>query len=103
LRVVMAGEADDAGLLRVFGAEGMGLFPVRASLRTEVEETSGAQWVGCLTGASERYYAISVERRVRHRAVAKLIEAARAELVVPLLPQPARRAQREKPRARVKR
>jgi LysR family transcriptional regulator, transcriptional activator of nhaA len=91
LRVTMAGDADDAGLLRVFGFEGVGLFPVRGGLRSEVEESSGAECVGCLDGARERYYAISVERRVRHRAVASLIEAARAELIEP---------QGGKPRAR---
>lgn len=83
LRVRMAADADDAGLLRVFGAGGMGLFPVRSGLRAEVEASSGAQPVGCLDGAGERYYALSVERRVRHRAVAALIEAARAQLVSP--------------------
>lgn len=81
INVRMAGDADDAGLLRVLGARGIGLFPVRSGLRAEVEESSRATWVGCLEGAREDYYAISVERRVRHRAVAALIEAARAKLV----------------------
>lgn len=80
LRVESAADADDAGLLRVLGSKGLGLFPVRAGLRSEVEASSGAQWIGCMTTLRERYYAISVERRVRHRAVARVMEAARAEL-----------------------
>jgi LysR family transcriptional regulator, transcriptional activator of nhaA len=64
----------------VFGAAGRGLFPVRAVLRTEVEETLGAVFVGKLEGLHERYYAVSAERRVRHPAVAALIESARARL-----------------------
>ncbi|HEX5658600.1 MAG TPA: LysR family transcriptional regulator [Polyangiales bacterium] len=80
LRVQMAADADDAGMLRAFGARGFGLFPVRAGLRSEVEASSEAEWVGCLEGAKESYYAISVERRVRHPAAARMMEAARDEL-----------------------
>ncbi len=80
LRARIQGEIDDAALLRVFGAAGRGLFPVRAALRAEVEETLGAVFVGKLDGLHERYYAVSAERRVRHPAVAALIESARARL-----------------------
>lgn len=34
--IQLRAEADDAGLLRVFGSAGRGTFPVRAALRTEV-------------------------------------------------------------------
>jgi LysR family transcriptional activator of nhaA len=80
LRVEVVAEADDAGLLRVFGSKGLGLFPVRAGLRSEVEASSGAECVGRLESACETYYAVSVERRVRHQAVARVMEAARVEL-----------------------
>jgi LysR family transcriptional activator of nhaA len=80
IRMRVEGEIDDAGLLRVFGAAGRGLFPVRAALRTEVEEALGAVFVGKLDGVRERYYAVSAERRVRHPAVVALIENARARL-----------------------
>lgn len=80
IRMRVQGEIDDGGLLRVFGAAGQGLFPVRAALRTEVEEALGAVCVGRLDGLRERYYALSAERRVRHPAVVALIESARARL-----------------------
>lgn len=80
LRMRVEAEIDDAGLLRVFGAAGRGLFPVRAALRTEVEEGLGAVFVGKLDGLRERYYAVSAERRVRHPAVVTLIESARLRL-----------------------
>jgi LysR family transcriptional regulator, transcriptional activator of nhaA len=81
LRVEVVADADDAGLLRVLGGKGLGLFPVRAGLRSEVEASSGAECVGRLDSARESYYAISVERRVRHHAVARVMEAAREELI----------------------
>jgi LysR family transcriptional activator of nhaA len=74
-------EVDDAGLIRVFGGHGHGVFPVRGALRTEVEEAQGAVCIGKLEGIRERYYAISAERRIRHRGVAAIVEAARADLI----------------------
>jgi LysR family transcriptional activator of nhaA len=76
----IAGEFDDAGLLRVFGGNGLGLFPVLTALRTEVEERHGARCLGVMEGVHERYYAISQERRVRHLGVAAIIESARTRL-----------------------
>lgn len=83
LRPRIAGEIDDAGMMRVLGGKGHGLFPVRGALRTEVEEAHGAISIGKLEGIRERYYAISVERRIRHRGVAAIVEAARADLIPP--------------------
>jgi LysR family transcriptional activator of nhaA len=74
-------EVDDAGLTRVFGGHGHGVFPVRGALRTEVKEAHGAVCIGKLDGLRERYYVISAERRIRHRAVAAIVEAARADLI----------------------
>ena len=80
LRINAVGEVDDAGTLRALGATGRGLFPVRAALRNEVEEGLGAKRVGRLAGLVERYFAITLERRVRHPAVAALIDVARRRL-----------------------
>lgn len=80
IRVNTVGEIDDAGMLRSLGASGRGLFPVRSALRAEVEDGLGASRVGPLTGLVERYFAISLERRVTHPGVAALIEVARRRL-----------------------
>lgn len=78
LRVHTAGEFDDSGLMRVAGLHGQGLLPVRAALRAEVEESSAVELVGRFDGMLERYYVVSLERRVRHPAVSALIEKARS-------------------------
>jgi LysR family transcriptional activator of nhaA len=98
IRVRITGEIDDAGLLRVFGGAGQGLFPVRAALRTEVEEAHGAVSVGKLDGLFERYYAISVERRVRHAGVLALIDRARSDLSTPSTGDDRASARRRSPR-----
>jgi LysR family transcriptional regulator, transcriptional activator of nhaA len=80
LRVQITGEFDDAGLMRVAGAHGQGLLPVRAALRAEVEDAHAVELVGPFDALFERYYVVSLERRVRHPAVSALIEQARLGL-----------------------
>lgn len=80
LRVKVDGEFDDVGLLRVFGGRGLGVFPVRAMLRTEVEEAHGAKLLGPLTGVRQSFWALSLERKIRHRGVVAVVEAARATM-----------------------
>lgn len=80
VRPRIVGEVDDAGTLRALGAAGRGLFPVRAALRSEVEESSGARWIGHLDGVVEPYFAVTVDRRISHPAVSALVAAARDEL-----------------------
>lgn len=83
LAVRVAAEIDDAGLLRVFGIMGRGVFAVRAAVRHEVEDLHGVQKVGACEGLRERYFVLSAERRVRHPAVAALIDSARLNLHAP--------------------
>ncbi len=86
IHVRVACEVDDAGMLRVLGGNGLGLFAVRSALRTEVEEAHGAVCLGAMDGIRERYYALSVERRISHKGVAAIVEAARALLKAPASP-----------------
>ena len=80
VKPVIAGEFDDSALLKVFGQAGAGFFPVPAVMAEEVARQYGVQPIGAAEGVVERYYAISVERRVRHPAVAAICTAARSEL-----------------------
>lgn len=95
VHVQVRGEFDDTAMMRAFGANGHGLFPVRAALAAEVEDAHGAVPVGVVDGVRERYYAISTERRVRHPAMVALLQGARQRL---LAAEPHRR--RKSPRSR---
>ncbi len=99
LQVRVVGEFDDAGLMRVAGARGQGLLPVRSALRAEVEDAHSMQLVGPLHGVLERYFVISSEKRVRHPAVTALIDAARQGLEVGSARARARSRPRPRPRA----
>lgn len=74
----ITGEFDDSALLETFGAGGMGLFAAPAIIEKEVASTHGVVPIGRTDEVRERFYAISVERRLRHPAVAAIAEAARA-------------------------
>lgn len=88
LRVQVVGEIDDAGMLRVFGAFGWGIFPIRAVLRQEVEETHAVELVGAMEGVVERYYAITLDRRVENPLLAAIIEGGRRRLTAWSVPLP---------------
>ncbi|MCA9626540.1 MAG: transcriptional activator NhaR [Myxococcales bacterium] len=73
-------ECADSALLKVFGADGVGLFPAPSLLADELTRQHGVRLVGQLEGARERFYAISGERKLKNPAVVAISEAARHEL-----------------------
>jgi LysR family transcriptional activator of nhaA len=83
VHVQVEGEFDDAAMMRTFGVNGRGLWPVRAALAAEVEDSHGAVPVGVVDGLRERYYAVSAERRARHPAMVALLASARELLLTP--------------------
>lgn len=76
----IAGEFEDSALMKAFGQEGLGLFPAPEAIRAEVERQYTVRCVGTLATLRERFFAISVERRLKHPAVIAISEAARSEL-----------------------
>jgi LysR family transcriptional activator of nhaA len=80
LRPDVRGEFADTALLKVFGQAGVGAFVVPTAIAAEAGRQYAAEVVGRLDGITERYYAVTVERRLRHPAVVKISEMARQEL-----------------------
>jgi LysR family transcriptional activator of nhaA len=66
--------------MKVFGQDGLGLFPSPTVTEKEVCHHSGVRVVGRIDAVRARYYAISVERRLKHPSVVAIHKAARAEL-----------------------
>lgn len=77
---VIVGEFEDSALLKVFGQAGAGFFTVPSVIEDEVIRQYQVQPIGATSDITERFYAISVERRIRHPAVAAICEAARSDL-----------------------
>ncbi|HEX9309021.1 MAG TPA: transcriptional activator NhaR [Anaeromyxobacter sp.] len=77
IRPDVVGEFDDSALMKAFGSRGLGVFPAPRVLEDEIRAQYRVQVIGRVEEARESFYAITVERRLRHPAVAALAEAAR--------------------------
>jgi LysR family transcriptional activator of nhaA len=80
IRPRIVGEFEDSALLKVFGQGGRGLFPAPAAIEAEVMREHGVRRVGLVESVRERFYAISVERKLKHPAVVAISGAAREKL-----------------------
>jgi LysR family transcriptional activator of nhaA len=80
IRPRIRGEFADSGLLKVFGASGDGIFAVPTAVETEIRRMYDVAIVGREAAIRERFYAISVEKRIKHPAVVAVTKAARSSL-----------------------
>ena len=80
VRPELTGEFDDSALMMAFGARGLGVFAAPRVLEEEIRSEMGVQIVGRAEEVREAFYAITVERRLRHPALVTLAEAARDAL-----------------------
>jgi LysR family transcriptional activator of nhaA len=80
LRPRVVGEFDDYSLLKVFGDRGRGIFAAPTVIESDVLRTFSVDVMGRVKDVRQAYYAISVERRLRHPAVVAIAESARREL-----------------------
>lgn len=80
LRVNTIAEVEDRALMQVLGEKGRGFFAAPAVLADEVYEQHGLIKVGELDGVKERFYAVTLDRRIRHPVVDHLTQRARREL-----------------------
>lgn len=79
VRPAVVAEFEDTALLKVFGQAGHGLFPGPSAIEREIQRQYRVKSVGQLSTVKERFYAISVERRLKHPAVVAMSTTAREE------------------------
>ena len=73
-------EFEDSALLKVFGQAGSGLFVGPTVVEKQVQRQYGVRAIGRLDSVRESFYAISLERKLQHRAVVSIVETAHDEL-----------------------
>ncbi len=83
VRPEVVAEIQDSALLKAFGQGGAGAFPGPTAIEREIEAQYGVEAVGRIEDVRERFYALSVERRIKHPAVLAISQAARLELFAP--------------------
>jgi LysR family transcriptional activator of nhaA len=66
--------------MKTFGLAGAGIFPAPTVIERQVCEQYGVAVVGRIDAVREQFYAISIDRRLKHPAVVAVFEAARREL-----------------------
>jgi LysR family transcriptional activator of nhaA len=77
---IVRGEFTDPALLKVFGEKGVGIFAVRTAVERETLQQYKVKLLGRVESIRERFYAISLERQLKHPAVLAITEAARGKL-----------------------
>ena len=80
IRPVVRGEFGDWDLFEIFGQAGLGIFAVPRVVEEEVQRQYRVRLVGRMESLRDRYYAISVERRLKHPAVVAITDAAKQKL-----------------------
>jgi len=80
VRPQVRGEFQDSALLKVFGQAGAGVFPAPSAIEHEVKSQYGVELVGRIDSIRERFYVITVERKLKHPAAVAISEAARNEV-----------------------
>lgn len=80
IRPQLVGEFQDSALMKAFGLAGAGMFVGPSVIEPEVKRQYNSIVIGELKNVRERFFAISVERKLKHPAVVAISEAARKEL-----------------------
>jgi len=80
IRPLVRAEFTDSALLKAFGAFGDGLFAAPTAVEEDVQRMYGVGIVGREESVRERFYAISIEKRLKHPAVVAISQVARRKL-----------------------
>lgn len=80
VRPHIVAEVEDVAMLQVLGQHGMGLFAAPSVVEEDIRRSYGVRVVGRVPAVKERFYAVSVERRLTHPAVVAIETAARETL-----------------------
>ncbi len=82
IRANVSAEFDDSALMKVFGQAGAGIFIAPTTIEKEVIRQHQVKIIGRAEDLLYRFYAISVDRRLKHPAVIAISETARNEIFI---------------------
>jgi LysR family transcriptional activator of nhaA len=80
IRPSIIAELDDLALASVFGEAGLGIFAAPDVLAAELKRRYRVHLVGAAEDLRQRFFAISVERKIKHPAVAAICQLARKHI-----------------------
>ena len=79
IRPLITGEFQDYAMLRAFGQAGRGFFPIPSVFEKELRNES-LQPIGATEDVRNRFYAVSIDRKLKHPAVIAICDTARRHL-----------------------
>jgi LysR family transcriptional activator of nhaA len=80
VRPVVVGEFQDSAMLSEFGEHGLGVFPALSAIEAEMRTRHQVEVVGRIGSIRQVFYALSMQQKLVHPAVALISHAARSEL-----------------------
>ena len=80
IQPLVVAEFDDSALMKAFGEADVGVFPAPSAIAEKIESMYNAKLIGEAHGLTEKYYAISPERKIKHPAVRLITDHARSRL-----------------------
>ncbi len=80
IRPQIRGEFEDSAMMKIMGKAGVGVFPVTAVISQEVQDMYRVETIAKIPGVTERFYALSIERKIKHPAVLAISDVARKKL-----------------------
>jgi LysR family transcriptional activator of nhaA len=80
IQPVIVAELDDLALAATLGEEGLGVFAAPDVIAKELRRRYALELVGRARDIRQRFYAISIERKIKNPAVAAICEAARSKI-----------------------
>jgi LysR family transcriptional activator of nhaA len=80
VRPTVVAEIEDSAVLKSFGSEGAGVFPAPSVVENDIRRQYRVRVVGRAANVVERFYAVSLEKKLKHPAVVAITSAARAGL-----------------------
>lgn len=81
IRPRVVAECEDSALVKEFGAGGAGLFPAPTAIEQDLVRQLQVRVAGRVPSITERFYAITAERRLQHPAVVAISQAARQDVL----------------------
>jgi len=80
IRPEISAELDDLALASVLGETGLGVLAAPDVIEKELRQRYGLQLVGRASDIRQRFFAISVERKIKNPAVVAICEIARKKI-----------------------
>ena len=77
---LIVAEFEDSALLKVFGQHGLGVFFAPSVIARDVQRQYDVKVIGQVDTVRERFFAISLDRKLKHPAVVAISEAAKLKL-----------------------